>query len=59
MKPLFIRYNACKEPCDVAEGPCVCGAWHPKEEWYQLLKDKLVERAGGGLGKQGEQVDKK
>lgn len=22
------RYNACIEPCDNWNGPCVCGAWH-------------------------------
>lgn len=22
------RYNACLEPCDNWNGPCVCGAWH-------------------------------
>lgn len=23
-----MRFNACLEPCDNWNGPCVCGAWH-------------------------------
>ncbi|MFH1047286.1 MAG: hypothetical protein V1738_03190 [Patescibacteria group bacterium] len=28
--------------CDVALGPCACGAWHTKDEWpIRMAKSKL------------------
>ena len=35
------HYNACTDPCDVIEGPCVCGAWHNlSEPWIQVALSK-------------------
>lgn len=44
------HHNACNEPCDMAVGPCACGAWHTLDEWtkeietYGLGKDDLNAR---------------
>ena len=35
-------YNACTERCDVANGPCACGAWHNAQETMQRLADELA-----------------
>ena len=26
-------FNACTDPCDNADGPCACGAWHKPEDF--------------------------
>lgn len=26
-------WNACNERCDMADGPCACGAWHGLSDW--------------------------
>lgn len=31
-------YNSCTDPCDMLQGPCVCGAWHSQEEWPDDLQ---------------------
>lgn len=28
------HYNSCSKPCDVIDGPCVCGAWHCEDETW-------------------------
>lgn len=33
-------YNGCNEPCDMAQGPCCCGAWHKWKEWYRTFGGK-------------------
>lgn len=33
MPKQFIFFNSNKEPCDMAFGPCCCGAWHKLSEW--------------------------
>jgi hypothetical protein len=35
---LGMFYNACTEPCDMLQGPCVCGATHHQEEWPEWLQ---------------------
>jgi hypothetical protein len=32
------HYNACNEPCDMASGPCACGAWHTLDEWKKEIE---------------------
>lgn len=35
------RHNVCMEPCDMIEGPCVCGAWHNVDElWVKQMIEK-------------------
>lgn len=35
------RHNSCLEPCDVIEGPCVCGAWHYEDDnWVKSFISK-------------------
>jgi hypothetical protein len=29
----FDIHNASNEPCDMASGPCSCGAWHSRADW--------------------------
>lgn len=24
-----------REACDMAQGPCICGAWHSREDWIR------------------------
>lgn len=36
-------HNACTEPCDMAEGPCCCGAWHYLEDWPDYLRVVLPD----------------
>ncbi len=33
------RHNACNDPCDMLVGPCACGGWHSKDEYW--VKEKL------------------
>lgn len=33
-------YNACQDPCDTIDGPCVCGAWHHPGE-FEFFYGKL------------------
>ena len=31
------RHNVNMEPCDMIDGPCVCGGWHSRdEEWVKV-----------------------
>jgi hypothetical protein len=30
-------HNNNREPCDMLDGPCVCGAWHSYEEWVDIF----------------------
>lgn len=34
-KHIAAHYN---HPCDVADGPCACGAWHQKDEWKTYIQ---------------------
>ncbi len=35
------HYNGHREPCDMIEGPCCCGAWHSiDEDWVKDLVNK-------------------
>lgn len=31
-------YNGCNEPCDMAVGPCACGAWHTAACWPEWVR---------------------
>lgn len=33
MRAGITHYNGSTEACDAFEGPCVCGAWHHREDW--------------------------
>lgn len=33
--------NAVTENCDMAAGPCACGAWHRRSEWMYDSKRKM------------------
>ena len=37
-------YNGINQPCDVCEGPCICGAWHKAGEFQ--FKDGTLFRYG-------------
>lgn len=37
-------HNANVDPCDMAVGPCACGAWHGPGEFYE--KNKQLFRNG-------------
>lgn len=40
--PPDIRYhNGCREACDTFSGPCVCGAWHHRDDWDQEIIDQV------------------
>jgi hypothetical protein len=32
-EPPYTKYNGHYEPCDNANGPCCCGAWHKPTDW--------------------------
>lgn len=33
-------HNACIEPCDVINMPCVCGSWHDKSYYDRRLREE-------------------
>lgn len=33
LMPAYIRIFQCSEYCDMASGPCACGAWHSLSCW--------------------------
>ncbi len=42
----IVTHNACTDRCDMAFGPCVCGAWHNLDEWKGRLGEadqKLID----------------
>lgn len=39
-------HNACTDPCDMLNGPCVCGAWHHWDEWI-IIRKKLTMKGVG------------
>ena len=40
--PLNINvYNANNERCDMAEGPCSCGAWHHIIDWNNDIRNQI------------------
>ena len=41
MPEKFFFRNACTERCDIAEGPCACGAWHKLEDWPKEVQECL------------------
>lgn len=47
--------------CDVADGPCACGAWHNKKEMIRRLRSDVIGRALlmalGGLDPCGMKCD--
>ncbi len=38
MPPTIKQYNGVSEPCDMADGPCCCGAWHFLGEWSDEVR---------------------
>lgn len=36
-------HNANNEPCDMAQGPCCCGAWHTLDYWPKEVYDIIVK----------------
>jgi hypothetical protein len=41
MPPGFEFHNGSCAPCDTAEGPCCCGAWHSLSEWPKEVRDAV------------------
>lgn len=42
--PIAINWhNGSHERCDVAQGPCACGAWHTLEDWPAEIQE-LIQR---------------
>ena len=39
----IILHNACNYPCDMAEGPCACGAWHKMKDWKEAIRSRIVD----------------
>lgn len=42
----IVTHNACTDRCDMAAGPCACGAWHNLDEWKGRLEEadqKLID----------------
>lgn len=38
------QYNDCIDPCDILDGPCVCGVWHVSYDWTEMIdKHGLTE----------------
>ncbi len=46
-KPLIVMpdgivvHNASHESCDMAEGPCCCGAWHHLNDWPEPIRSEI------------------
>jgi hypothetical protein len=38
----IITHNASHEPCDMADGPCCCGAWHKLTDWPEPLRTQIL-----------------
>ena len=38
----IITRNASHEPCDMADGPCCCGAWHHLDDWPEPIRQALA-----------------
>lgn len=36
-----LLYNASGTPCDVAQGPCSCGAWHTVKETQTRIQNAI------------------
>lgn len=34
-------YNGSHERCDMADGPCSCGAWHKLEDWTVQIREQI------------------
>jgi hypothetical protein len=34
-------HNANHERCDMAQGPCACGAWHRLEDWPEVVRQEV------------------
>lgn len=49
----FSFHNGCREACDMADGPCACGAWHSLSCWHSFARQgrlpwwafEVIERA--------------
>jgi hypothetical protein len=59
MIPLPKKYknkfrNASTDFCDMASGPCACGAWHSLKNWPQEIIDKIIKEAGGKFDRLAE-----
>jgi hypothetical protein len=39
MPPGILLYNGAGEPCDMAAGPCLCGAWHNLTETLRRINN--------------------
>ncbi len=35
--------NASSDFCDMAEGPCSCGAWHKMSDWPMEMRQGIIE----------------
>lgn len=51
-------HNACRDPCDMLDGPCVCRAWHRLYEWDFQKKtrkspEEIVKAHQDYLARQG------
>ena len=40
-------HNASHERCDMAQGPCACGAWHKLEKWPEDIRNEIKEINNG------------
>jgi hypothetical protein len=47
MPPKINLHNGLAEPCDMAIGPCRCGAWHSITDWVNrwIESEDAAERA--------------
>ncbi len=44
-------YNGRWERCDIAQGPCCCGAWHRILDWPEDIQEQIKEKLKNQLQK--------
>lgn len=42
MPDCIVTHNGYNEKCDMAYGPCSCGAWHSRKDWERRIADDIM-----------------